>query len=165
MDPFFQRQIYKCPYYPTPMPRLTPYQETPSISNPGTGMSNLISTPMVPLYGETLYTNSKEMDDQKVGGLENEQIVSPSDPKDIINMQKGFGAMESEDNSNDNDNDINTGGLQKINESVLKAFEKPVIKTSTFNYEPKKRKADTMQSVDLSVPKIKKKLKGKLKFV
>ncbi len=162
MDPFFQRQIYKSPYYPKVVPRLTPYQASPSVSNPGAGTSNLISTPMSPLYGQTLYTNSKEIGGEQTQGLENEQIVSPSDSKDSLNMQKGFGAIEPTDETNDED--IDTMGLHKISESVLKAFETPIIKTTTFNYEPKKRKADTEQNVE-SVPKIKKKIKGKLKFL
>ena len=163
MDPFFQRQIYKCPYFPGPVPRLSPFQATPTISNPGAGVSNLVSTPMTPMYGNNLYNQSKEMAEPKVGGLENEQMVSPSDPKDTVNMQKGFGAIETEEEET-NDNDLNISGLQKINDNVLKAFESPVIKTSTFNYEPKKRKAEPQPNLE-SQPKIKKKVKGKLKFV
>ena len=55
MDPFFQAQIYQCPYFPSPPPRLMPYQATPIMTNPGLSTSNFLSTPMVPTYSEKYY--------------------------------------------------------------------------------------------------------------
>lgn len=163
MDPYFQKQIYKSPYVSQlSIPRLTSYQAASSFTNPGTGSSNMTFTPMTPLYGETLYSNQKETKGSKVGGLQNEVVVSNSDPKDTINTQKGLGAVEMEEK--DNESDMDTSGLQKMNENVLKAFETPIIKTNTFQFEPKKRKLLNTETND-EPSKIKKKLKGKLKFV
>lgn len=162
MDPFFQAQIYQCPYFPLPAPRLTPYLATPIMTNAGAGPSNFISTPMVPIYGENLYSQTKDNSESKVAKVENIVQAPLEDSVDTKNAQKGFGAIKDEEETSDSD--INTNALHKMDESVLQAFESPVIKTSSFNYKPKKRTQNAPEN-DTSTPNIKKKIKGKLKFV
>lgn len=167
MDPFFQAQIYQCPYYPSPPPRLTPYQATPFMTNPGAGTSNFVSTPMVPTYGENLYSQTKDNAEPSVTKLENKVQAPMSDNVDIQNAQQGFGVVKeerTEKEESSNESDMNTDSLQKMDQSVLQAFQSPVIKTSSFNFEPKKRKAN-VELTNSQEPKIKKKLKGKIKFV
>ncbi len=166
MDPFFQAQIYQCPYFPSPAPRLNPFQATPIMSNPGAGASNFLSTPMVPIYGENLYSQTKDNADSTVTKLENKVQAPMNDNVDIQNAQRGFGIVQQEDEDKEEitEADLNTDSLKKMDQSVLQAFESPVIKTSSFNFEPKKRKAITIEE-NKGEPKIKKKIKGKLKFV
>ncbi len=164
MDPFFQAQIYQCPYFPSPAPRLTPYEATPIMSNPGAGSSNFVSTPMVPIYGENLYSQKKDNADTTVTKLENKVQAPINDNVDIQNAQRGFGIVQQENEDKEEDADLNTDSLKKMDQSVLQAFESPVIKTSSFNFEPKKRKANLTEE-NRGEPQIKKKMKGKIKFV
>ena len=167
MDPFFQAQIYQCPYFPSPPPRLTPYQATPIMTNPGLSTSNFLSTPMVPTYSDNLYSQTKNNAESTVTKVENIVETPIKDNVDIQNAQRGFGLVKDnneEKEETSNESDINTDSLKKMDQSVLQAFESPIIKTTSFNFEPKKRKA-SIKEENTEEPKIKKKIKGKIKFV
>ena len=143
MDPFFQAQIYQCPYFPSPPPRLTPYQATPIMTNPGLSTSNFLSTPMVPTYSDNLYSQTKNNAESTVTKVENIVETPMKDNVDIQNAQRGFGLVKDnneEKEETSNKSDINTDSLKKWTKAFCKLLKVQLLKLQALILNQKSEK-------------------------
>ena len=103
-----------------------------------TNLSFSTTNGMVPMEDEIQFSQEKSALPTASGVEEETMKVLPTLASE---NQVGFG------NKDEEDEDIYMGESEKMDEQVLKAFQKPVMKTATVIYEPKnaaKRSAKKM---------------------
>jgi hypothetical protein len=149
MDPKFAKYLAKTTIYPQNV-RLTEFQGRASFPTPGIyGAARGAPTFFVP-QSIPQYQVSKQLNDiPQTSTNDQDAVIVPNTSSNSLSQlseqipvnQTGFGDVRvNNSNNSEIDLDIDLNSLKKVSDSVLQAFENPVIHVETEVFNPKKKK-------------------------